>query len=162
MIYCLGYTRSVTALSNPPALPKIFLDADVLFAGAASPSTHGASFILLAMGQLTLLQCITSEQAINEAERNLIAKLPTTVASFRLLVRHCVHVVPTPSAVECAAYTGEADPKDLPILVAALREHCPYLITFNTRHFFPQSAQILVQRPGSFMQTLRGALSTLA
>jgi hypothetical protein len=50
---------------------KGFVDADGLIAGSAS--TQGASHIILLLSDLTLIECLTSEQSRREAERNLIA-----------------------------------------------------------------------------------------
>lgn len=50
---------------------SVFLDADVIFAGAAAPTEHGASHVVLRLGEITLLNCVTSIQAITEVERNL-------------------------------------------------------------------------------------------
>ena len=44
--------------------PRVFVDADVLFAGAASPSAHSASLVLLQMAEITLLDALTSQQVI--------------------------------------------------------------------------------------------------
>lgn len=41
--------------------PRIFVDADGLFAGAASPSEHGASLLVLRMAEITLVEALTSE-----------------------------------------------------------------------------------------------------
>lgn len=142
--------------------PKVFLDADVIFAGAAAPSTHGASYVVLRMGEITLLECITSEQVIIEVERNLSSKLPNALPEFRLLVKRSVHVVPDPASEELDAYIGQADPKDLPILVAAIRESCSHLLTFNTRHFTPTGDQPIVQPPGEFLKSVRSRLSLLS
>jgi hypothetical protein len=141
--------------------PRVFVDADVIFAGSASPSTHGASYIVLRMAELTLVECITSEQAITEAERNLAEKLPDKLPAFRLLVHRCLRVVPDPAPADLAAYAGQANLQDLPILVAALREKCSYLLTFNVRHFTPAGGQIAVQTPGDFLLTVRNWLSML-
>lgn len=35
--------------------PKLFVDADVLFAGAASPSEHSASLLVLTLSEITLI-----------------------------------------------------------------------------------------------------------
>ena len=137
------------------------MDADVLFAGSAAPSEHGASHVILQMGEITLLDCVTSQQAIAEVERNLAVKLPAKPPTFRLLVSRCLRVVPDPDASDLPRYADQADPEDLPILVAALREGCLYLITFNTRHFHPTSAAINIQRPGEFILTVRERLSAL-
>lgn len=69
-----------------PAKLRVFIDADVLFASAASPSEHGASLLILRLGELTLIEAVTSEQVIAEAERNLPAKMPAALPTFRALV----------------------------------------------------------------------------
>jgi len=46
-----------------------------LLAGAASPSEHGASLIILRLAEITLIEGVTSRQVITEAERNLEEKL---------------------------------------------------------------------------------------
>ena len=151
---------------STPASPgqklKVFVDADVIFAGAASPSEHSASHVVLQMGEITLLDCITSEQAIIEVERNLSEKLPAKLAEFRLIVSRCLRVVPDPEPTDLVGLESQADPEDLPILVAALREGCAFLLTFNVRHFHPSGEAILVQRPGDFIGTARQRLSTRA
>jgi hypothetical protein len=141
--------------------PSVFIDADVLFAGAAAPSEHGASHVVLRMGEITLIDCVTTEQVVAEVERNLTAKLSNKLPAFRLLVDRSVRVVSDPDSGDLSRFRGHAHPKDLPILVAALREKCPYLLTFNTRHFNPDSDAIKVLRPGEFLLTIRSLLSTL-
>ncbi len=140
---------------------KVFVDADVLFAGAASPSEHGASLVLLRLAEITLIQAITSEQVIVEAERNLAAKMPAALPAFRLLVSRCLAVVPDPTAAEQAPHAGRAEPGDLPILVAALRERCPWLVTFNTRHYQPGHPDVIVLAPGDFVKRARHLLAQL-
>lgn len=142
--------------------PNIFLDADVIFAGAAAPSVQGASYVVLLMSEITLLNCITSEQVITEVQRNLTSKLPRALSEFQLLVKRCVQIVPDPSPKDIDLYSGQADPKDLPILVATIRENCSHLLTFNTRHFNPAGDQPIVQPPGEFLQTIRSLLSMLS
>lgn len=70
--------------------------------------------------------------------------------------------MPDPAAADLLPYTGQADPKDLPLLVAALQANCPHLITFNTRHYFPAAKSITVQRPGEFLLTVRTLLSQMS
>jgi hypothetical protein len=142
--------------------PRVFVDADVIFAGSASPSTHGASYVVLRMAELTLVECITSQQAITEVERNLAEKLPDKLPAFHLLAQRCLQVVPDPAPADLATCAGQASPEDLPILVAALREKCSYLLTFNERHFSPVSGQIAVQKPGDFLVAVRRWLSMLS
>ena len=148
-------------MSRTPA-PRVFVDADVLFAGAASPSSHGASLMVLRMAEITLIEAIASQQVIIEAERNLAAEFPQALPAFRLLVTRCLRIVDDPLQADLAPYTGSADAKDLPIMVAAVREECPWLVTFNERHFRPGHPQLAVMRPGRFIQQVRHLLARLS
>jgi hypothetical protein len=116
-----------------PPKPRVFVDSDVLFAGAASPSEHGASLVVLRMAEITLIDAVVSE-VIAEVERNLAGYLPIALPTFRQLVSRCLRVVADPTRDEFALCRGLADPKDAPILAAAVREACPWLVTFNVRH----------------------------
>ncbi len=82
--------------ATSPAKPRVFVDAGVLFAGAAGPSEHGASLVVLRMAEITLIEALTSQQVVVEAERNLIAKLPQALPAFRLIADRCLRVVPDP------------------------------------------------------------------
>jgi predicted nucleic acid-binding protein len=137
------------------------VDADVLFAGAASPSEHGASLVVLRLAEITLVDAITSRQVITEAERNLEAKFPQALSTFRLLVSRCLQVVPTPKPEDLVSYEGAADAKDVPILAAAVRERCAWLVTFNVRHFRPGHPQVTVLPPGDFILRVREMLTAL-
>ena len=141
--------------------PRVFVDADVLFAGAVSPSEAGASLVVLRLAEITLIEALTSEQVIIEAERNLAAKLPQKLPEFRLLVSRCLQVVPDPSPEDLTSYAGAAHDKDLSILVAAVRERCPWLVTFNVRHFQPGHADVTVVQPGEFVLIVRDLLTRL-
>ncbi len=141
--------------------PRVFVDADVLFAGAAAPSEHGASLTILRMAEITLIEAVTCQQVIIEAERNLADKLPAVLPAFRLIVSRCLQVTPDPAAGELVPYVGRADPEDLPILVAAHREDCPWLVSFNLRHFQPGVSTVTVLRPGDFVLRVRDLLAGL-
>lgn len=142
--------------------PSVFLDADAMFAGAASPHAYGASHVILRLGQYTILDCVTSEQAIAEVERNLATKAPSKVTTFRDIIRDCLRVVSDPDADQIAPFAGMADADDVPILVAALSSGAHRLITFNIRHFRPPPSLIRVQRPGEFLAALRLQITGLA
>ncbi len=144
-----------------PPKPRVFIDADVLFAGAASPSEHGASLVILRMAEITLIDAVASQQVISEAERNLTAKIPDALPVYRLLVSRCLRMVPDPEPQDLSRWVGLADDKDLPILVAALREQCSWLVSHNVRHFQPGHASIAVLRPGEFLWAVRERLATL-
>jgi hypothetical protein len=134
----------------------------VLFAGSASASEHGASLVVLRMAEITLIDAVVSEQVIVEVERNLASYLPNALSTFRQLAQRCLQVVPDPTAFEIALCHGLADPKDAPILAAAVREACPWLVTFNVRHFQPGHPSVTVVRPGTFVQQVRSLLAYLS
>jgi predicted nucleic acid-binding protein len=141
--------------------PRVFVDADVLFAGAASANEHSASLLILRLSEITLIEAVASQQVITEVERNLEAKLPAALPAFRLLVSRCLQVLPDPRREELAAHPDRADPKDLPILAAALKAGCPWLVTFNVRHFQPGHPDLVTLTPGEFILRLRFLLAEL-
>ena len=149
------------ATTNELLVPRLFIDADVLFAGAASSSEHGASLLVLRLAELTLIEAITSEQVIGEVSRNLQRKVPPAVALFHQLVAHCLLVVADPDRLWLGKVTGLADPKDAPLLAVALREGCPWLVTFNLRDYHPGHRDVKVLRPGDFVDLLRRRLSRM-
>ena len=141
--------------------PVVFLDADVIFAGAAAPTEQGASHVVLRMAEITLIECVTSQQVVTEVERNFKEKLPGKLPELQLILRRCLRVVSDPAPETLADCAGQAHPKDLPILVAALISGCRYLLTFNLRHYRPMESEMTVQRPGDFLTTVRVLLSQL-
>jgi predicted nucleic acid-binding protein len=144
-----------------PVKPRVFIDADVLFAGAASPSEHGASLLILRLAEITLIQAVTSQQVVIEVERNLEKKMPGALPAFRHLISRCLQIVDDPQPGDLQPLDGMADPKDLPILVAALRESCSWLVTFNLRHYQPGHRDVDVLTPGDFILRVRDLLTQL-
>ena len=145
-----------------PAKLRLFVDADVLFAGAASPNENSASNLILRMGELTLIEAITSTQVITEVERSLLDKMPAALPAFRLLVNRSLKVVEDPDPTELIDHVGLADPDDLPILVAAIRGECSLLATFNLRHYQPGSPAVEVLKPGDLVLRIRYLLARLS
>ncbi len=141
--------------------PRVFLDADVIFAGSASPTQHSASQVILRLAEITLIEAITSEQAIIEAERNLAQKIPQALTRFRIIVARSLTVALAPEPDDLLPYAGLADKKDLPLLVAALQAKCPWFVTFNARHYRPGHPTIKVYRPGEFIIRVRELLTYL-
>jgi predicted nucleic acid-binding protein len=136
---------------------RICLDADALFAGAASVS--GASHVILQLGEFGLIEIGVPIQAFEEAQRNLRAKLPAAMPAFRTLVE--VSTTPLTMAPRARATrlarVGDADPKDAPILAAAVAGDCKWLVTFNVRDY--RTERIKVSEPGAFLEALRAILS---
>lgn len=138
---------------------RIFCDADVLIAGAAS--TTGASHILLCLSELTLIDCVTSGHAISEAERNLLAKLPTALPAFRIILRAAVSTTPPPPASVLEEVAPQAHAKDVPILAAAIASGADFLATFNVRHFQSRKTAPIIVQPRAVVKRIRSLLSSL-
>lgn len=142
-------------MPNRPGL-RVCVDADVLFAGSAS--TSGASHVVLQLGELGIIDARVADQARTEAERNLADKLPAALPAFRTLLDACTSPIPmvAPFASRRLSRAGEADPKDAPILAAAIAADCRWLLTFNVRDY--RTERIRVSQPGPFLEELRAIL----
>ncbi len=141
---------------------RIFFDADVIFAGSASPREYGASLVLLRMAEITLIKAVTSRQVIEEVERNLKDKIPSAMPAFQMIANRCLIVVDDPESGDIRPYRGCADDKDLPILVAARREECSLFATYNLRHYQPGIPGISVLTPGDLVLKVRYLLNGLS
>jgi hypothetical protein len=148
---------------RPPSRtkPRVFFDADVLFAGSAAPSEYGASLVLLRMAEITLIDAFTCQQVVDEVERNLAAKLEDALAPFRLILSRCLQVVPNPDHQAIVELNGLGHPKDLPILAAAISCNCPWLVTFNQRHYQPVHPSVTVLNPGDLLLQVRDLLARM-
>lgn len=114
--------------------------------------------MILQLGELGIIEVGVPEQTRTEAERNLAAKLPAALPAFRALLAACCTSLAMESDAESVAIadSGEADPKDAPILSAALSAGCGWLVTFNMRDY--RTDRIRVSNPGDFLEALRGEL----
>lgn len=83
----------------------------MIFAGAAAPTEHGAGYVVLRMGEITLIDCISSEQAVKEVERNLAEKISEKLPDFHLLVSRSLRIIKDPLPGELA----------IAIIISALR-----------------------------------------
>lgn len=140
---------------------RVYVDADVLLASAASPTEHSAGQVVLSLSEVTLIDAITSQLAIEECERNVTAKLPNAVSTFRLLVERSMEVVPAPSKETVRRHAGRADWKDVPHLASALDCGCTYLVTYNTGDYEPGHPDVQVIRPGTLVRRVRERLTRL-
>jgi len=141
--------------------PRVLVDADVLLAASASPSEHGASLVILRMAEITLIDAYAPQQVLTEVQRNLEAKLPQALPAMRMIVSRCLTLLPDATASQVAPYRGLAQEKDLPILVAALEAQCPWLVTFNGKHFRPGYPDVGVVTPGDLVVQVRDVLAQL-
>ena len=137
---------------------KIFFDADALIAGSASQT--GASFLLLQLCEIKILRGLTCRQVVSECRRNLAKKLPQAIPIFDEIIKRALEIKKNPTLDEQKKYRHMAHPKDLPILTSAIKSRADYLITFNTKHFFPDRGhQLTILEPGEMLQKIRLMLS---
>jgi hypothetical protein len=140
---------------------RVYVDADVLLVSSASPTAHSAGQVVLGLSEITLIHAITSELAVEECERNLVARVPEAVPTFRQLVRRALNVTPAPSKRSVRRLVGRADWKDVPHLACALDQRCPYLVTYNVSDYEPGHPDVQVVRPGVLVRRVRGQLARL-
>jgi predicted nucleic acid-binding protein len=136
---------------------RIFIDANVLIAGADSSS--GASNAVLRLAEIGIFQLVVSRQVLDEAERNLRRKLPRALPNFAAqMTRLRLEIIPAPTPDEVAPWTTMIHPSDAPILCAAVKTSADRFLTLNTRHFTAAVAAqsgLLIQTPAQLLTELR-------
>ncbi len=139
---------------------EVFFDSDALIAGSASPD--GASFVLLQLSELGLIKGFTSKKVVDECCKNLQKKLPGALPIFEQIISCTLKVVANPSNKETEPYNNMAHEKDLPILASALKIKAQFLVTFNTKDFYPKpELGLKVIEPGDLLKSIRSKLSKL-
>lgn len=113
------------------------------------------------LSEFSAIKALTSEQVVAEEEHNLEAKIPKALPAFQHLVSRCLTLVSDPDPESISPHEGMADPKDLPVLVAAVREKCPWLVAFNIRDCQPGHPDVVVLKPGEFISRIREQLIPL-
>ncbi len=141
-----------------PTPLRVFLDADGIIAGCASPS--GASHALLLVGELGLVQAWTSPAVLMEVRRNLIRKLPRGLPIFEAMWPNSLTVGTDPGESYLARWAKYAHPTDVHVLAAAAAVSADWLVTFNMRHYYSPPG-VEVARPGDALQRMRAALGVL-
>ncbi len=140
---------------------RLFLDANVWFAAAASST--GASAMLLVLCQEGQSNATATRRILQEAEQNLRAKAKPRDAAlvrfYRLIVVPGVEVVPTPSREVAANYTAIVHAKDTHVLAGADIAKADALIALDRKHFFAASVRqaklpFEILTPGMFLRRL--------
>ena len=91
----------------------------------------------------------------------MTAKLPSALPHLRVLLNTVLVEGDTPAQDELEAVAAYADPKDRPILAAAVAQQCRYLVTLNESDFWPPPELMTVVRPGDLLRLLRTQLAAL-
>lgn len=146
-------------MSEAPSPPRVFFDTSVLIAG--SFSSTGASYILLQMAGLTLLDGRVSPDVRAEALRNVTAKLPAALPQLRVLLNEVLISGERVTGARIQEVAPYAELEDRPILASAVTQQCRYLVTLNERDFWPPPELITIARPGELLRMVRLRLADL-
>ena len=138
---------------------RVFLDANVYFAGSASPT--GGSALVLQLILKGRIEVTASRLVLREAERNLRRKRPPKdLKTFHQSLKHAkLRVIRTPPETTWKPYEGIIHPKDVPILAAAVASKAAYLVTLDRRHFLTKTVSdkvpgLVILTPGDFLREL--------
>ena len=141
---------------------RVFIDANVLIAGADSRS--GASRAILMLAEVGLFRLVVSRQILDEAERNIRQKLPGALKVFtELMAVLNLEILGDPEPVVRHKWAAIIEPKDAPILAAAVAAQVDRFLTLNTKDFTPEVAGqsgLVIQTPAQFITDLRGLITS--
>lgn len=140
--------------------PRLFFDADALFAGVHSPM--GGAGALLQAAERREVEVVVSPQALAEAERNLAEKFPLSRPDFDAALTRVPFVrVADPAAKDREARLRYAEANDAAHVAAAHRARCSYLVTYNLRDYRVATIEaelgLRVRRPGDVLDELRAS-----
>ncbi|MGH2447523.1 MAG: PIN domain-containing protein [Chloroflexota bacterium] len=129
-------------MASTPAkgLIKVCLDSSVLIAGAISP--HGSARDLLDAGLDDRASLYLSTLVLQETERNLARKAPAALPMFRLFIDALRPQLVDPSTEQVLEAARVVEPKDAPIVAAALAAHADVLATYDRKHLSAQANAI--------------------
>jgi predicted nucleic acid-binding protein len=111
---------------------QLFLDTNVIFAAAITPS--GRAQRLFELATVGVCQLSTSPYALDEATRNIAAKYPQAQPRLTTLATQLGLVAETSDERVRWAKTL-LPPKDAPILAAAVLARVDLLVTGDKKHF---------------------------
>lgn len=139
---------------------RIFVDANILIAGADSRS--GASRAVLLMAEIGLFNLVVSRQIIDEAERNIRKKLPRALPNFAEQMTNLnFEIVEDPISTDAAKWESVIEAKDAPIIAAAVLAKVDRILSLNSKDFTQEVAEkcgIPIQSPGQFIQEIRSII----
>lgn len=125
--------------------PRVFFDANVLYSALHSPSGAPAEAVALhANGRIDM---VVSNLVLTELVRTVRLKLPLHLEDLRrFLAGSPPEVVPNPSLQELRAVRKVVNPKDAPIIAAALTARVDYLLT-GDRTFIAEARRLPATPP---------------
>lgn len=135
-------------------MDRVFLDADVLYCAAYLEDSR-----LDRLWKLGNVELLSSAYAVEEARRNLALDRLSALARLERLTA-ALTVVNAPQGLRLPQAV-RLDPKDQPILRAAIDARADYLLTGDGRHFGhlygKRVEDVMVLRPAQYFERRRKA-----
>jgi predicted nucleic acid-binding protein len=119
-------------LSPPKNRLSVFIDSSVLFAAALS--SHGSARDLLIAATRDDVDLFVSSFVLVETERNLARKAPRALPAFRAFRDSGLLRVIDPSQADVQHIALTIEPKDAPIVAAAISTKALYLASYDRKH----------------------------
>jgi predicted nucleic acid-binding protein len=123
---------------TPDDLPRAFVDSSALM--AATLSATGAAYDPLEAGQQGRIALVVSPYVLREVERNLYRKASRGLDALQERQDQLGLIDPPPSLIDDIA--RHVEPKDAPIVAAAVAAQADYLVTYDLRHLLSQAEVI--------------------
>lgn len=119
----------------------VFVDSSVLFAAIFSSTGYARDLIRLALRGHVVLYA--NQYVLREVTANLVEKAPATAAFFEQVLREIAWQMVEPSAEQVLAAAAYTALKDAPVVAAAQKAGCDYLVTYDRKHLLdpPEVAQ---------------------
>lgn len=146
--------------ASPEQSLRIFLDSSVIIAGCISH--QGASYALLRLAEVRLVDAYVSPEVREECVRNVRTKAHAALPLLGVVLRETVTQGPTAADDITRIAEPYAHPKDVLILAAAIQLDCAFLVTLNERDFWPPSSLIKIMRPGDLLVAIRKQIGGLS
>lgn len=113
-------------------VPRLFLDANVIFSAAITPD--GVSRSLFELASIGDCELITSGFALDEARRNARLRYPEYSPEIESLLDN-LRLIPEAPGRRVRSAEQHVTLKDAPILAAAVDSGAQILVTGDGRHF---------------------------
>ena len=119
---------------------RVFIDSSVLIAAAISST--GAGRELLNQGFAGHVGLYISTDVLQETERNLQLNAPQALSNFHHFRTALAGNLVQPTRSQILRVARDVEPKDAPIVAAALRARADYVATYDRKHLLSQKQKI--------------------
>ncbi|TAK33909.1 MAG: PIN domain-containing protein [Chloroflexota bacterium] len=119
---------------------SVFVDSTVLIAAAISD--HGRARDLILDGLRGQCQLHLSTLVLQETERNLAKKQPRALPAFEVFQATLLAAIIDPAPALVLEVAEVVNPKDAPIVAAAIAAQATYLATYDRKHLLGKKDEI--------------------